>query len=221
MRHTAARILAARAFVARAFVARTLAALIPAALPIPALPIPALLIPALLVPAAALAACPPPPDLADAEAAALTALMTAPTEDAARTAEADLWAIYLAAPDRTAQDLLDAAIARRDAYDFAAAEQFLDGLVAYCPDYPEGYNQRAFVRFLRGNYDGALEDLDVILDANPAHFGALAGRGLVLMRQGRVAPGQQALIAAHRLHPFLRERHMILDQFRDPALRMP
>ena len=36
------------------------------------------------------------------------------------------------------------------------AEQTLDELIAYCPDYAEGYNQRAFAEYLRFNYSAAI-----------------------------------------------------------------
>ena len=39
------------------------------------------------------------------------------------------------------------------------ATDALDRLVEYCPNYAEGYNQRAFVSFLRQDFEAALVEL--------------------------------------------------------------
>ena len=67
-----------------------------------------------------------------------------------------------------------------------------------------------FIRFLRERYDAALEDLDKVLEMRPDHFAALSGKGLVFFRQGRLELSQKALREAVRLHPWLKERHMVI-----------
>ncbi len=166
-----------------------------------------------MTPALALADCPPGQDFADQTAQHLTGLLSARNEAEAQQPNDALWQIWLTAPDSTAQEMLDRAMSRRDAYDFKASESILDELITYCPTYAEAWNQRAFSRFLRGNYDGALEDIAIALEMVPYHFGALSGRGLTLMRQGRMRAGQKALRQAVRIHPFLQERAMLLDEF--------
>ena len=169
----------------------------------------------LLIPGLTWAKCPPARDVSDQTAQLLTELVNAKSEEAATRAADGLWKIWHTAPDHTAQELLDFAMARREAYDFEMSENLLDELINYCPTYPEAFNQRAFSRFLRENYDGALEDLDKVLETTPYHFGALSGRALSLLRQGRIALGQKALRRAVRVHPFLRERSMILEEYDD------
>ncbi len=107
----------------------------------------------LSLPAPAIADCPPVPATVEARAALLAQIRTAPDEATARGLMDRLWRLWTEAPDARAQALLDHGMDRREAYDFAAAEADFDELVGYCPDYAEGWNQRAFVRFLRGNYE--------------------------------------------------------------------
>ncbi|MEO0386072.1 MAG: hypothetical protein AAF281_00885 [Pseudomonadota bacterium] len=164
----------------------------------------------LLVPGLALADCPAQPIDADRTALLLTDLMTADSPRSATRAASGLWALWLDAPDASAQDLLDAAIASRQRNDLAASEASLDALIAYCPDYAEGYNQRAFTRFLRSDFDGALTDIDVTLATHPYHFGALSGKAMTLMHQGRTKLAQDALRQAVKVHPYLRERGMLI-----------
>lgn len=164
-----------------------------------------------LLPAIAGAKCADNQDYAQETATYLTLLINAQDETSAAKAADGLWKIWLTAPDPAAQDMLDFAIKRREAYDFEMAENLLDELIAYCPTYPEAYNQRAFARFLRENYVGALEDITVVLKDVPYHFGALSGRALAFFRQGQMELGQLALRKAIRVHPFLRERSMIVE----------
>ena len=170
----------------------------------------ALLLALTLMPTAALANCPPPAESADATAELLTDLLQAPDEMAANAAASGLWSIWLTAPDEAAQEMLDTAIERRESYDFAMSEAILDRLIGYCPTYIEGFNQRAFTRFLRDDYDGALADIDIVLRNRPYHFGALSGKAMTLMRQGRVELAQDALRQAVKVHPWLRERAMLV-----------
>jgi len=153
--------------------------------------------------------CPPAPDISAEAAPLLRALATAPDPATAQTLTAQMWDLWTRAPDARAQALLDEGMERREAYDFAAAETALNDLVAYCPDYAEGWNQRAFVHFLRGDPSAALGDLERALELSPDHFAARAGQGLSLLQLGRRKAGLGALRAALALNPWLPERRYL------------
>ncbi|MEM7188001.1 MAG: tetratricopeptide repeat protein [Pseudomonadota bacterium] len=174
----------------------------------------ALLLPMSAFSLPALAETCPPTDFAAADAERqpfFEALKSSETERAGHLNAAEIWRRWQTAPDPAAQEMLNEGLRRIRSADYAGAEARLDELVAYCPDYPEGWNQRAFARFLAGNYDGALADLDRTLELEPRHFGALSGRGLTLLRQGRTHLGHQAIREAMRLHPFIQERRLLPD----------
>ena len=120
-----------------------------------------------------------------------------------------IWDLYSTAPDARAQDLLDRGVRYLQRGQLDTSEELLSELVQYCPDYAEGWNQRAFARYLAGKLDGALEDLDRTLELEPRHFGALAGRGLTFLQQGRQILGQQAIRDALKVHPWLNERRLL------------
>jgi len=157
----------------------------------------------------ALADCPPAPDIAPAMDVLLAEVQAAPTEAAGRAVSARMWAEWARAPDARSQDLLDEGMGRRQAGDLPGALVAFEALVAYCPDYAEGYNQRAFVRFLQGDMAAALPDLDRALALRPRHVAALAGKGLTLIGAGRIAEGQDAIRAAMAFDPWLGERHYL------------
>ena len=140
----------------------------------------------------------------------LDGLKSADNQHEASLIEDDIWKLWLKAPDEQTQALLDRALERRRWYDFAGAKLLLDEVIDRHPDYAEGWNQRAFILFLQEKFDQSLSDLEMALELEPRHFGALAGQARILMRQGRFAIGQNILKRAVKLHPFLRERSMIV-----------
>ena len=171
-----------------------------------------LLVLGLLAAAPAHAACPPVEDISVRSAELLLQLREAETEQAARAINASLWKLWLKAPDEEAQALLDEGTFLLRVSDFAGAEAALSKLVAYCPDYAEGYNQRAFAAYLQADYDAALADLDLALERSPTHLGALSGKALTLMGMGRTEIAQDVLRQALALNPWLPERRFLIQR---------
>lgn len=155
--------------------------------------------------------CPEAPDHDAALSALLDRVRAAPTEMEGRQIANEMWALWADAPDEPSQHMLDEGMQARSGYDFLRALDRFDRLVDYCPHYAEGYNQRAFVNFLRQDFDAALPDLDRAIAINPRHVGALAGKALTLMGLGREAEAQEALRAALALNPWLSERSLLKE----------
>ncbi|MFD1508889.1 tetratricopeptide repeat protein [Lacimonas salitolerans] len=160
----------------------------------------------------ALAECPAPPDHDVAIARLIEQLRAAPDQASAEPLNARLWELWTDAPDAAAQEVLEAGMRRRANYDFTGALAQFDRLVDYCPDYAEGYNQRAFVNFLRQDYAAVLTDLDAALELSPTHVGALSGKAMTLMGMGRTDEGQDVLRQALGLNPWLAERAMLIPR---------
>ena len=140
----------------------------------------------------------------------LTDLRGAETKAEADRLSDEIWQVWLTAPDEAAQEVLDAAMERRMNYDFFGAIGHLDRLVESYPDYAEGWNQRATMYFLIGDFDRSLADVAEVLAREPRHFGALSGKAVILYRQGKVPLAQITVREALKHHPFLNER-AILD----------
>ncbi|MEM8775298.1 MAG: tetratricopeptide repeat protein [Pseudomonadota bacterium] len=154
-------------------------------------------------------ACPEPPDHNFALTKLIEDVRAAPTEFDGRQISGEMWKLWIDAPDQKAQELLDEGMSRRASADFDGAIKALDALVTYCPDYAEGYNQRAFVNFLREDYEAALPDLDRAINLSPRHVAAIAGQALTYAALGRNAEAATALRRALDLNPWLTERHML------------
>jgi lipoprotein NlpI len=158
-----------------------------------------------------LAECPPPPDVTEEQSQLSAQLSAAPDAGAARSIQNQLWQLWTMAPDAAAQQLLDRGMALREGYDLAGSRAELDALVEYCPDFPEGYNQRAFSAFLAQDYGAALDDLETVLEMNPDHVPARAGLALTLMGLGRGEAAQGMLRDAVRRNPWLSERALLTE----------
>lgn len=155
--------------------------------------------------------CPAVTDHSERTAEIIVELGQARGEGDARVLTQELWKIWTDAPDEIAQAMLDEGMSRRASYDFFGARRVFDRLVAYCPDYAEGYNQRAFANYLSQNFEAALVDLDRALEIVPNHIAALSGKGLTLMGLGRNDEAQAALRAAVEMNPWLQERVLLED----------
>lgn len=121
----------------------------------------------------------------------------------------EMWQIYLKAPDAAAQDVLDRGMSRQRAFNLIGAIEDFTKLIEYCPDYAEGYNQRAYAYFLGQDYENALPDLDMAVRLNPYHIAALSGRALTLMNLGRLDEARKQMLEAVELNPWLSERALL------------
>lgn len=165
----------------------------------------------LLFPSVALSACPASPDIRGDLDSLISQARAAPNESAGRDVSNKMWELWLKAPDAAAQEVLDSGMKRRSSYDFLGAIEQYTKLIEYCPDYAEGYNQRAFIYYLQSDFEQALKDLDKALVLSSNHVGAQSGRALTLLQLGRLAEARQQLIAALDNNPWLSERYLMLE----------
>ncbi len=171
----------------------------------------------ILAPTLAFANCPENAPRTEAHDRLMAEVRVAENEMEARLLTNELWEIWATAPNETAQEILQRGMERRRSYNFAGAVEDFDTLIEYCPNYAEGYNQRAFVNFIRGDYEVSLEDLNRAVEITPDHYAAVVGRALALMQLGRNKEGQIALREALELNPWLPERNRLvpLDEVED------
>ncbi|MEL7092658.1 MAG: tetratricopeptide repeat protein [Pseudomonadota bacterium] len=163
-----------------------------------------------LAPSAGLA-CPQARDITSEMTALIDEINAAPDQMAGEQVSAKMWELWLDAPDAAAQSVLDRGMQQRASYDFAGALESFTKLIKYCPDYAEGYNQRAFIHFLTDNHAKALVDLDRALSLSPRHVGAQSGRALTLMNLGQLDEARDQLRAALENNPWLSERFLLAD----------
>lgn len=88
-------------------------------------------------------------------------------------------------------------------FDFAERLAALDDVARRFPDFAEAINQRAIVRFGRGQYAKAAADCETVLRLNPVHFGAASGLGQCHLRMNKPTAALRAFIHALEINPTL------------------
>ena len=94
-----------------------------------------------------------------------------------------IWAYWFSPSDRSLAARMAIASQLMSAGNLNGSLVELDGIVNDFPDYAEGWNQRATLYYMMKRDDAALKDLGHVLDLEPRHFGALAGKGMIFERE--------------------------------------
>jgi tetratricopeptide (TPR) repeat protein len=97
--------------------------------------------------------------------------------------------------------LMSRALEALSSDDYELALQLLDVVVATDPEWAEGWNKRATVRFYAGDSFGSAADVAEVLKRNPRHVGALAGLGMILEQSGRHDDALKVLERAEKIAP--------------------
>ena len=91
----------------------------------------------------------------------------------------------------------------------------LDRVVVIQPDYAEGWNKRATVNFMIGEFGRSIADIEKALALEPRHFGALSGLGLILKELGEDERALEAFEQALRIHPYLDNAKTMVKRLKD------
>ncbi len=129
-------------------------------------------------------------------------------EAQAREYETQIWQRWFESGDKKVDELMKLAMKKRSGYDYNGAIEVLEKVAVIAPEYPELWNQLATVFFHQEKYEASLEAIAKTLELEPRHFGSLAGRAVIRLRQNKPALARQNIIEALKFHPFLRERSM-------------
>jgi tetratricopeptide (TPR) repeat protein len=122
---------------------------------------------------------------------------------AAARAEAALWAMWTRSADPDINTLMRAGISAMEANRLRDATERFSEIIARAPDFAEGWNKRATVRYMAEDFAGAIEDCEATLARNPNHFGALSGQGLCHMARGETREAAALFRRALIVHPHL------------------
>ena len=120
------------------------------------------------------------------------ALKAAPTSGAATAIEHRIWGIWFESGDGEIDKLMAIGAVAMSAEEFPAALQAFTRVVELRPDFAEGWNRRATLYYVMGEYQKSLEDIERALALEPRHFGALSGLGLVNLQLDREAAAAKA-----------------------------
>jgi tetratricopeptide (TPR) repeat protein len=151
-----------------------------------------------------LAAGPARADQTDARLGPLFAELkkTADPEVGSKLTE-EIWGIWLETSDPEARARLKRGGEEMDEEDFDAALGDFNKVVEIAPKFAEGWNRRATLLYLMGDFDGSVRDIEKTLALEPRHFGALSGLGLIYLQLEKDEAALKAFTQALEINPFL------------------
>jgi tetratricopeptide (TPR) repeat protein len=87
------------------------------------------------------------------------------------------------------------------------------------PDFAEGWNKRATVYYLMGDYKRSLADCDEVMKRNPFHYGALSGYGMIYVQLDMPARALEYYERALDVNPNLDGVKNAIEILRDQLIR--
>jgi len=137
-------------------------------------------------------------------------LKTAKNQDEGDVIVDDIWKVWLQSGSAEIDGRMEQVIKLMALGLLQQARETLDEIVAAAPQWAEGWNKRATVLFLMGEYDRSLADIERVLALEPRHFGALAGIGMIRTEKGELREALAAFRRALAVNPFLKERYALI-----------
>ncbi|CAM3766220.1 tetratricopeptide repeat protein [Polaromonas hydrogenivorans] len=116
-------------------------------------------------------------------------------------AEAALWQIWSRSGNRAIDALFQRGVQQMAASQLVEALTTFSEVIRRKPAFAQGWNQRAIVYYLLGQYELSMKDCDEALKRNRNHFGALAGYGQIYLALGEPDRAQSCLERALKLNP--------------------
>ncbi len=142
-----------------------------------------------------------PPSRKDVLDSLFARLGKAADPDESRGIASAIERLWMRSGSDTADLLMERAVVALNAEHRDVALSLLDKVVALRPDWAEGWNKRATVRFLDDDDDGSMDDIGHVLRLEPRHFGALSGMAVILQRHGLAKAALTALRRAGEIDP--------------------
>jgi len=108
-----------------------------------------------------------------------------PDELVRALAERSLWQVWSRSGDSDVDTLFQLGIEQMNQRDSASAIETFSRIIQRKPDFAEGWNKRATLYYLIGEFDKSLADCEEVIRRNPVHFGALSGFGMIYLQLGK------------------------------------
>ena len=123
-------------------------------------------------------------------------------QDEIRNLISDIWNIWYEVDDPKVIEYFEKGIQAMNLRNYPLAIRFFNNLIEEDPNFAEGWNKRATVHFMMGNFDQSMQDIIKTLELEPRHFGALDGMGLIFIHQGQFQEAIEVYDKMLEIFPF-------------------
>jgi tetratricopeptide (TPR) repeat protein len=125
------------------------------------------------------------------------------SDEEARVIERQIWQIWVEHKNPEIVRLMQHGMAALSEDDAQEALDSFGQVVRADKNFAEGWNKRATVEFVMGDFDASVADIERTLALEPRHFGALSGLGQIYLATNKKALALKALRAALAVDPHL------------------
>jgi tetratricopeptide (TPR) repeat protein len=129
-------------------------------------------------------------------------------------AESSMWQVWSRSGDPTIDRLFATGLEQMNARQGEQAVETFSEIIRRKPEFAEGWNKRATVYYLLGEYQKSLADCDEVMKRNPYHFGALSGYGMIYMQLDQPAIALEYFERALRVNPNLDSTRQTIEMLK-------
>jgi len=117
--------------------------------------------------------------------------------------EHEIWKIWIARDDAEVDKRMSVGIKAMSGGALKISLMAFNEIVEMDPAFAEGWNKRATVYYLMGEFDASVRDIQETLALEPRHFGALSGMGLIYSAIGKDAAALNVWEKALTINPHM------------------
>ena len=133
----------------------------------------------------------------------------------ASTILADIWDIWSIAENVEAQEIFDEGNNMMDRGSLEEAITLFTQVIDLKPDFAEGWNKRATVLYMMGEFEKSQNDIDEVLKLEKRHFGALAGQGLVNIKLENYEKAIMSYEEAMKIYPSMNSPKIMIKEIKE------
>jgi tetratricopeptide (TPR) repeat protein len=134
-------------------------------------------------------------------------------------AERAMWQVWSRSGDQDIDRLFAVGVEQLNARKGELAVKTFTEVVRRRPEFAEGWNKRATVYYLMGEYQKSLADCDEVMKRNPYHFGALSGYGMIYLQLDQPARALDYFQRALQVNPNLQSVHDTVEMLKPLLLQ--
>jgi tetratricopeptide (TPR) repeat protein len=125
-----------------------------------------------------------------------------------------LWQVWSRSGDSEIDALFQQGVDQMTQRDGPAAIATFSRIIEKRPEFAEGWNKRATVYFLMGEYEKSLADCDEVVKRNPSHFGALSGYGQIYLQLNKPDRALAYFERALAVNPNLEQVERMIEELK-------
>jgi tetratricopeptide (TPR) repeat protein len=129
-------------------------------------------------------------------------------------AENALWQVWGRSGDPEVDALFALGVEQMSERASRAAIETFTKIIDQKPDFAEGWNKRATIYYLIGEYEKSIKDCDEVMKRNPSHFGALAGYGQIYLQLGKPERALEYFQRALDVNPNMEQVEAAVEQLK-------